>query len=141
MNNNSKEFFPQNNILTGFNKSDVQLTDISAVNPKALSEIGMTDDQVISALNLPPRDEVKYPDPDQDLQIKAGAFLMKLNMLASSYDGNLKAMIWKFYVDLEKYLTTDTNAQDLIDMVANLDNLRDYIKDSDNILFKEIDNK
>ena len=99
----------------------------------------MTDEQVISALNLPPRDEVKYPDLDQDLQVKAGSFLMKLNMLASSYDGNLKAMIWKFYVDLEKYLTKDTTANDLIEMVANLDNLRDYIKESDNILFKDIE--
>ena len=64
---------------------------------------------------------------------------MKLNMLASSYDGNLKAMIWKFYVDLEKYLTTDTTANDLVNMVANLDNLKDYIKESDNILFKDVD--
>ena len=48
-------------------------------------------------------------------------------------------MIWKFYVDLEKYLTKDTTANDLIEMVANLDNLRDYIKESDNILFKDIE--
>lgn len=126
--NNTKEFFLQNNILTG------NIPPVSSDNVT-----GMTDEQVISALNLPPRDESKYPDPDQDLQIKAGSFLMKLNMLASSYDGNLKAMIWKFYVDLEKYLTTDTTANDLIDMVANLDNLRDYIKESDNILFKDTD--
>lgn len=126
--NNTREFFPQNNILTG------NIQPISSDNVP-----GMTDEQVISALNLPPRDEAKYPDPDPDLQIKAGSFLMKLNMLASSYDGNLKAMIWKFYVDLEKYLTTDTTTNDLIDMVANLDNLRDYIKESDNILFKDTD--
>lgn len=126
--NNTKEFFPQNNILTG------NIQPISSDNVP-----GMTDEQVISALNLPPRDEAKYPDLDPDLQIKAGSFLMKLNMLASSYDGNLKAMIWKFYVDLEKYLTTDTTATDLIDMVANLDNLKDYIKESDNILFKDTD--
>ena len=128
MNNNTKEFFPQNTILTG------NIPPVSSDNVP-----GMTDEQVISALNLPPRDEVKYPDLDQDLQVKAGSFLMKVNMLASSYDGNLKAMIWKFYVDLEKYLTKDTTANDLIEMVANLDNLRDYIKESDNILFKDIE--
>ena len=44
-----------------------------------------------------------------------------------------------FYVDLEKYLTTDTTANDLVAMVANLDNLKDYIKESDNILFKDVD--
>ena len=126
--NNTKEFFPQNNILTG------NIPPVSSDNVP-----GMTDEQVISALNLPPRDESKYPDPDQDLQIQAGSFLMKLNMLASSYYGNLKAMIWKFYVDLEKYLTTDTTANDLVAMVANLDNLKDYIKESDNILFKDVD--
>ena len=126
--NNTKEFFPQNNILTG------NIPPVSSDNVP-----GMTDEQVISALNLPPRDESKYPDPDQDFQIKAGSFLIKLNMLASSYDGNLKAMIWKFYVDLEKYLTTDTTTNDVIDMVSNLDNLKDYIKESDTILFKDVD--
>ena len=98
----------------------------------------MSDEEVVSAMNIPPRDELAYPDVPEADQVEAGAFLQKLNLVAATYDGNLQALLWEFYRHLSKYLTTETKADDLIALVGAMDSMKEYLFRAKNpIIFPE----
>ena len=105
---------PSGTNLTGF-------TDQTGTSPS------ITDEEMLSAMNIPPRDPDAYPDLSESDQVEAGGFLSKLNLVAATYDGNLQAMIWDFYRHLSRYLTTKTKAEDLIALVGSLDTLKEYL--------------
>ena len=113
------------NELTGFAPPEQKKPDIS-------------EEEMISAMNIPPRDEIAYPDLPESDQVEAGSFLSKLNLVAATYDGNLQAMVWDFYRHLSMYLTTETKAEDLIALVGSLDSMKEYLLRTKNpILFPE----
>lgn len=113
------------NELTGFADPQFRKPDIS-------------DEEMLSAMNIPPRDQDLYPDLPEADQIEAGSFLSKLNLVAATYDGNLQAMVWDFYRHLSKYLTEETKAEDLIALVGSLDSMKEYLLRTRNpILFPE----
>lgn len=105
-------------------------------NPENSSR--MSDEEVLSAMNVPPRDELAYPDVPESDQVEAGAFLQKLNLVAATYDGNLRSLLWEFYRHLSRYLTAETKAEDLIALVGSLDSLKEYLFKAKNpIIFPE----
>ena len=98
------------------------------------------DDEMLSAMNVPDRDETAYPDLPEADQVEAGSFLSKLNLIAATYDGNLQALLWEFYGKLSRYLTTETVAEDLISLVATMDRLKEYLLKARNpLLFPKDD--
>lgn len=115
----------QRNELTGFATPEQNRPDIS-------------EEEMISAMNIPPRDVDAYPDLSESEQVEAGSFLSKLNLVAATYDGNLQAMVWDFYGHLSRYLTKETKAEDLIALVGSLDTMKEYLLKTRNpILFPE----
>lgn len=101
----------------------------------------MSDGEMLSAMNVPPRDESEYPDLPEQSQIEAGSFLSKLNLIAATYDGNLQSLLWEFYDKLSRYLTTETKAEDLIALVGTMDRMKGYLLSSRNpILFPPEEN-
>lgn len=117
----SKTFHKTGNQLTGF------------TDPGAKQQ--MTDEEILSAMNVPERDEGKYPEQPEDVQVEAGTFLSRLSLVAATYDGNLRSLMWGFYGDLTKFLTTrETVAEDVVDMFASLDAMKKYIFESKNPL-------
>lgn len=112
-------------------------SDLSGfTNPENPSR--MSDEEIISALNIPPRDATAYPDLPEADQMEAGSFLQKLNLVAATYDGNLQSLLWEFYRQLSRYLTTETKAEDLIALVGAMDSMKEYLLRTRNpIIFPE----
>lgn len=124
----------QNEQFSGVVGSGNDLTGF--VDPGNAKPPQITDEEMISAMNIPPRDENLYPDLPEADQVEAGSFLSKLNLVAATYDGNLQAMVWDFYRHLSKYLTTETKAEDLIALVGSMDVMKEYLLKTRNpILF------
>ena len=111
--------------------------DLSGFNATGNSP-RMSDEEIISALNIPPRDTTAYPDLPEADQVEAGSFLQKLNLIAATYDGNLQSLLWEFYRQLSRYLTTETKAEDLITLVGAMDSMKEYLLRTRNpIIFPE----
>jgi len=91
----------------------------------------------IKALNIPPRDEVTYPMPSKEQIEEAGQFLFKLNLLASSLDLNLQALIWNLYIRMDDYLHKDVDGAS-IKLAMSLEELKEYLITSNNPIFKEL---
>lgn len=91
----------------------------------------------IKALNIPPRDENSYPMPTKEEINEAGQFLFKLNLLASSLDLNLQAIIWNLYVQMNNYLNKDIEGAS-IKLATSLMDLKEYLIVSNNPIFKDI---
>ena len=121
----------ENKISTDFSKlPDDQIleSDVSKGQKKSF-----TQEEANKLFNIPKRDETRYPNLTQNEEQTAGQFLMKMNMMASAYDGNLKSLIWQFYKDLAIYLTAkDTKAEMIVNLVGRLDALKTYLKESNN---------
>ena len=96
----------------------------------------LSDEEIRKNLNIPPRDEVSYPMPAKEDTERAGAFLWKMNLLASSHDLNLRALIWEMYVKMDDYLHLGIDGSS-VELAKTLVALRDYIVQSKNPLFKE----
>lgn len=91
--------------------------------------------ELLEKLNIPPRDEEKYPMPEQKDIAEAGAFVYTLGCLSESYDGNLKSLVWRLYVDLKDCLKSDSTQEELFRMIRTLTDLKEYIAKSNNPLF------
>ena len=105
--------------------------DIEAVNKKRAEE----EKKLIEKMNIPPRDEEKYPMPDETDVKNAGAFIYTMGVLAESYDKNLQALVWSYYVDLMKCLRANSGQEELFSMIGSLTNLKEYLAHSRNPLF------
>jgi hypothetical protein len=88
----------------------------------------------IKKLNIPDRDEVNYPMPNEEQIREAGNFMLKLNLMASSLDGNLQAIIWDLYIKLNNFLQKDIKNSS-IELAISLENLKDYLNNSNNPIF------
>lgn len=108
-------------------------------NDKTPEAEKMSLEEIVKHLNVPPRDETKYPERSKEEIQKAGSFLWKLNLLASSVDGNLTSLLWKLYIDLDRFLTSELSDenidQDLTTLASTLVVLKSYLLSSGNPLF------
>ena len=93
--------------------------------------------KLVEKMNIPPRDEVKYPMPNEKDLKNAGAFIYTLVLLAESYDGNLKALIWDFYVDFMNCMRKDSTQEQLHSLIGSLTILKEYLAASKNPLFTD----
>ena len=93
--------------------------------------------ELIEKMNIPPRDESKYPMPDKKDIAEAGSFVYTLGCLAQSYDENLKAIVWQFYVDLKNCVRRDSTQDELFSMIKTLTELKEYLATSKNPLFAD----
>lgn len=91
--------------------------------------------ELIEKMNIPPRDENKYPMPDEKEVKEAGAFLYTANSVASSYDENLQALLWKFNIDTMYALRANSGQDELFALIKSLTNLKEYLASSKNPLF------
>lgn len=105
--------------------------DIKAAQEKRLKE----EKELVEKMNIPPRDEKKYPNPDPEDMKNAGALLYTMNSVASSYDGNLNALIWSYYVKLMYCLRQESGQEELVDLIKSLTNLKTYLVQNKNPLF------
>lgn len=105
--------------------------DIKAAQEKRLKE----EKELVEKMNIPPRDEKKYPNPDPEDMKNAGALLYTMNSVASSYDGNLNALIWSYYVKLMYCLRQESGQDELVDLIKSLTNLKTYLVQNKNPLF------
>ena len=94
-------------------------------------------EEEIKALNIPPRDEVTYPMPSKEQIQEAGAFLFKMNLLASSLDLNLQALMWNLYIKMDEYLHKDLDGAS-IKLAMALEELKEYLVTSNNPVFKDM---
>jgi len=93
----------------------------------------MTDEELKETLNIPERNKEDYPDTPQEVQLKAGTFLYKLNLLASGADGNLQSLVWEFYDKLDDYIHLD-KPNSSVALAQVIEDLKTYLKENDNIL-------
>jgi hypothetical protein len=96
----------------------------------------LTEDE-IKALNIPPRDEVAYPMPTKEKIQEAGAFLFRMNLLASSLDLNLQALMWNLYIRMDEYLHKDLDGAS-IRLAMTLEELKEYLVTSNNPIFSDL---
>ena len=90
----------------------------------------------IKKLNIPARDEVYYPMPSKEDINEAGSFLFKLNLMASSLDLNLQALIWELYVNMNNYLHKNIEGSS-IKLAMTFERLKEYLVTSNNPIFNE----
>lgn len=107
--------------------------DVEAIIKKRKEE----EKELIEKMNIPPRDEDKYPMPDENDLKNAGAFIYTLGVLAESYDENLKALVWTYYVNLMNCLRKDSGQEQLFEMIKTLTYLKEYLANSKNPLFTD----
>ena len=94
-------------------------------------------EEEIKALNIPPRDEVTYPMPSKEQIQEAGVFLFKMNLLASSLDLNLQALMWNLYIKMDEYLHKDLDGAS-IKLAMALEELKEYLVTSNNPIFNDM---
>lgn len=97
----------------------------------------MSDEELKKTLNIPERNTEDYPEISKERQLKAGTFLYKLNLLASSADGNLQSLVWDFYDKLDDYIHLGINGSSL-ELAKSIEYLKDYLNEHDNILFHDV---
>lgn len=117
------------------NNTNSLSTDIS----KAVEDITngtMTREEIRKKLNIPPRDENLYPMPTMEQQEEAGDFMYKLNMMASSFDENLQALVWTLYMRMDDFLRKSIS-DSAVKLAMALESLKLYIADSGNILLND----
>lgn len=123
-----------NNFLAGSNIPKMpSKRDIEAMVQKRKKE----EQELIEKMNIPPRDEEKYPMPDEKDVKNAGALIYTLGVLAESYDKNLQALVWQYYVDLMNSLRADSTQKELFGLIGSLTNLKKYLAESKNPLFTD----
>lgn len=105
--------------------------DLEAIQKQRAKE----EKELMEKMNIPPRDEEKYPMPGEDEVKEAGAFLYTANSVASSYDGNLQALLWKFNIDTMYALRANSGQEELFALIKSLTNLKEYMATSKNPLF------
>lgn len=90
-------------------------------------------------LKVPDYDPAKYPMPSEEDIIYAYNMMYKLQLVASSVDKNLQALVMKMYIAIYDYLI---NKEDRLTngymklLSESLNNLKEYCKKSDNPLIK-----
>lgn len=128
----------KNKLLNGSNIPKApSRADVEAMVKKRKED----EQKLIEQMHIPPRDEEKYPmPPEQDVK-NAGAFIYTMGVLAESYDKNLQALVWSFYVDLMNCLKRDSSQEQLFEMIRSLTNLKQYLAESKNPLFAEPERK
>lgn len=90
-------------------------------------------------LKVPDYDPVKYPMPIEEDVIKAYNMIYKLQLVASSLDKNLQALVMKMYIAINDYLINkdDKLTNGYMKLIAeSLNNLKEYCKKSNNPLIK-----
>lgn len=105
--------------------------DVEALNKKRLEE----EKELVKKMNIPERDETKYPMPEEKEIKEAGGFLYTMSSLASSYDKNLQALIWSYYIDLMYALRANSTQEELYSLIGSLTRLKEYLATSNNPLF------
>lgn len=93
----------------------------------------MSEDEVAKSLNIPPRDEVKYPMPNQKAITTASALIYKINLMGAQTDLNLGALLGQLYIDIFNHVNAEV--QDPNAILSTLDNLREYIRTCNNPIF------
>ena len=91
--------------------------------------------EILEKLNIPERDEEKYPLPDQSEAVQAFSFVYTLNLVASNYDGNLNSLLLNFYKDFRSCLDKSSGQEELASLISSLSNLKKYLAESNNPLF------
>ena len=90
-------------------------------------------------LNVPDYDPIKYPMPKEDDVIIAYNMIYKLQLVSSSIDKNLQALVMKMYITINDYLVNRddslTNGY-MKQLSESLNNLKEYCKKSKNPLIK-----
>lgn len=109
--------------------------DVEAIVKKRKQE----EKELVEKMNIPPRDEEKYPMPDETDVKNAGAFIYTMGVLAESYDKNLQALVWSYYVDLMKCLRANSGQEELFSMIGTLTRLKEYLATCGNPLFAKPD--
>lgn len=104
-------------------------------NKEIKTEKAELTEEDIKALNIPSRDENKYPMPSKEQIEEAGNFLFKLNLMASSLDLNLQAIIWNLYIRMDDFLHKDLEGSS-IQLAMALEQLKEYLIESNNPVFK-----
>lgn len=107
--------------------------DIEAIEKKRREE----ERELVEKMNIPPRDEEKYPMPNEKDLKNAGAFIYTLGLLAESYDENLKALIWSYYVDFMNCMRKDSSQEQLYSLIGSLTYLKEYLAKGKNPLFTD----
>ena len=114
--------------------------DLSVANTytKPVNEKPMTEDEIKAALNIPPHDEKNFPIPSKEEQERAGGFMLKLLILASSVDKNLQSLVWNMYIDMQNFFMdkSDDNEK-AMKLALTLEKLKSYLNITDNPIFKE----
>ena len=124
----------RNNLLGGSNIPKApSKRDVEAMIKKRKED----EKELIEKMNIPPRDVEKYPMPDETDMKNSAAFIYTLNVLAESYDENLKALMWKYNSELMKYMRANSTQEDLLNMMTTLTDLKEYIAKSKNPLFTD----
>ena len=128
----------KNKLLNGSNIPKApSRADVEAMVKKRKED----EQKLIEQMHIPPRDEEKYPMPPEDAVKKAGVFIYTMGVLAESYDKNLQALIWSFYVGLMECLKRDSTQDELFKMIHSLTDLKQYLAESKNPLFAEPEKK
>lgn len=128
----------KNNLLNGSNIPKApSRADVEAMVKKRKED----ERKLIEQMHIPPRDEEKYPMPPEADVKNAGAFIYTMGVLAESYDKNLQALVWSFYVDLMNCLKRDSGQEQLFSMIGSLTHLKRYLATSKNPLFAEPEKK
>lgn len=86
-------------------------------------------------MNVPDRDEKRYPMPEEKAVKEATIFLYTLNSVAASADGNLNALVQTFHVSLSKCLKAGSDETDFLNMAKALTDLKAYVATCGNPLF------
>ena len=93
--------------------------------------------ELVRKMNIPPRDESRWPMPDKDETAKAASLIYTLGALAESYDGNLNAVLWRYYVKFMDCMRSGSGSDELVELIKALTELKSYLAESGNPLFSE----
>lgn len=98
-------------------------------------------ENLFKAMNVPPRDEKKYPMLSQEDQMKAGLFCYQLALIGNCVDGNLQALVWDMYLQISNYLKEeglDDHEGRIYKLLNSLDYLKKYVETSRNPVFNKL---
>lgn len=113
--------------LNKYNKDDGLKFETPSVTFKGE---GLSEED-IKKLNIPPRNEKDYPMPTKEQMEEAGGFMFKLNLMASSLDENLQAIVWNLYIKMDDFLHKDLEGAS-IRLAMALEQLKEYLATSNN---------
>lgn len=98
----------------------------------------MNEENLYKAMNVPPRDEKKYPMLETDDQMKAGLFCYQLALIGNCVDGNLQSLVWDMYLRISNYLKDEGLDDQKEGLIRSLDNLKAYVAESKNPVFNKL---